>query len=83
MKAHPQALTQASILAARQWFHDNHLACIREVLEGKVRVNDKESLIKERTARAAACLRGDYDHTLAFKQQAYYIQTGECIAILP
>lgn len=83
MKAHPQALGQASILAARQWFHNNALACIREVLDGKVKVNDQESYFEERTATAAAYLRGDNDHTLAFKQQAYYIQTGECIAILP
>lgn len=83
MKTHPQALTQTSILAARQWFHNNALACIHEVLDGKVKVNDQAAYFEERTATAAACLRGDYDHTLAFKQQAYYIQTGECIGILP
>ena len=83
MKAHPQALTTSAILSARQWFHDNTIACIREVLDGKVKVNDQASFLEERTAHAAACLRGDHDHTLAFKQTAYYIQTGECIGILP
>lgn len=81
--SHKMIITENSILAARRWFHDNALACIREVLEGKVKVNDQEAYFKERKETAAAYLRGENDHTLAFKQKAYFIQTGECIALLP
>lgn len=76
-------LTESSILAARLWFHDNALACIEEVLEGEVKVNDPEGYFKERTESANAYLIGSIDHTFTFKQCAYFIQTGECCQLLP
>ena len=76
-------LTESSILAARLWFHDNALACIDEVLSGKVKVNDQEGYFKERTVSAAAYLTGSVDHTFTFKQRACFIQTGECYPLLP
>lgn len=77
------ALTNESIQAARQWFHDNALACIAEVESGEVNVNDLEKFREWKTESAADVLAGKCDHTLAFLQRAHYIQTGECVALLP
>lgn len=77
------ALRNESIQAARQWFHDNALACIAEVESGEVKVNDLEKFRAWKTESAADALAGKYDHTLAFLQRAHFIQTGECVALLP
>lgn len=76
-------LTEASIQAARQWYADNAQACIDEVASGAVRVNDVQSYYTWCRQRAEDALAGLYDHTLAFLQRAHYIQTSECIALLP
>ena len=76
-------LTEASMQAARQAFADNAQGCIDEVESGAVKVNDKESYYEWCIDRARAALAGEYDHTLALLQKAHYIQTGECIALLP
>lgn len=76
-------LTNESIQAARQWFHDNALACIAEVEDGTYPVNDPESYFARQRQYAVEALEGKSDHTLAFLQRAHFIQTGECIALLP
>ncbi|OME55423.1 hypothetical protein BSK59_13170 [Paenibacillus odorifer] len=76
-------LTEESIQKAREWFADNAQACIDEVLNGEVKVNDQDSYIKWRQENINDALKGRYDHTLSFLQRAHTIQTGECIALLP
>lgn len=76
-------LTCEAITEARQWFHDNALACIREMERGDVRVNNPAEYRVWREEQAKAALAGEIDHTLTFRQHAYYIQTGNSIAILP
>lgn len=76
-------LTPESIQAARQWFAANALACIAEVKEGRVKVNDPESYFAQCRARHDAVLRGESDHTFALLQRAHYIQTGEMRPLLP
>lgn len=76
-------LTPESIQAARQWFADNALACITEVESGAVRVNDPARYFTLQRESHADALAGKFDHTLTFQQRAYFIQTGECIALLP
>ncbi len=75
--------TKETIIKTRQWFADNSLACIDEVKSGKVRVNNPDSYFAERLQNAKDSLDGKHDHTLAFKQRAHFIQTGECPALLP
>lgn len=75
-------ITQETILLTRKWFADNALACIAEVEDGSVKVNDKESYYIWCRKRHDASLNGDNDHTFTFRQRAWYIQTGECIALL-
>ena len=76
-------LTNESILAARQWYADNAQACIDEVKSGEVKVNDQEVYFEWCRERATQALAGEMDNTLAFRQRAYYIQTGDCPALLP
>lgn len=76
-------LTQETIQATRQWVADNERACIAEAQSGAVRVNDLPAYVAWCEERAAAALRGDYDHSLTFRQRATYIQTGDCPALLP
>jgi hypothetical protein len=83
MKFNGVTLTQDTIQKARQWFADNAQACIDEVRSGEVKVNDPESYFEWRKQSASDTLDGKNDHTFAFLQCAYWIQTGECIALLP
>lgn len=76
-------LTEESILKAREWFADNARGCIEEVQNGSVKVNDPESYFKWCEERVKDALAGHNDHTLTFLQRAHYIQTGECVALLP
>jgi hypothetical protein len=76
-------ITQETIRATRQWFADNAHACISEARSGAVRVNDLPAYAAWCDERAAAALRGEYDHSLTFLQRATYIQTGDCPALLP
>jgi hypothetical protein len=76
-------ITQETIIATRQWFADNARGCISEVESGAVRVNDPESYFEWRLQQVADSLAGNNDHTFTFLQRAHYIQTGECVALLP
>lgn len=76
-------LTQESIQAARQWCHDNAMACIAEVESGDVRVNDPDSYFVSQRKHAQAALDGEFDHTWSFRQRAHFIQNGYCPALLP
>lgn len=79
-------LTPETIQAARQWFADNADACVREAEDGTFPLASHYPLDLYRMQQAAArraALAGEYDHTVAFKQRAYFIQTGESVALLP
>lgn len=76
-------LTEESIQKTRKWFADNAQACIDEVRYGKVKVNDPERYFAWCEERVSDAIAGRSDHTLTFLQRAHFIQTGECIALLP
>lgn len=76
-------LTAETITKTEQWFIDNALGCIAEAESGEVFVNDFESykawqmeIVKKYTDKT-------YRPTLSFLLKAWYIQTGECPALLP
>lgn len=75
-------LTQETILATRQWFADNALACMSEVEDGSVKVNDVDAYYAWVRGRRDDALAGKNDHTFTFQQRGWYIQTGECIGLL-
>ena len=68
---------------ARDWFIKNCLLCIKEAATGEVFVNDLNEYIKWRKQQIEAYERGENDHTFTFLQRAYFIQTGESVALLP
>jgi hypothetical protein len=75
-------LTKESIQKTRKWFSDNAMACIKEAKSGKVFVNDFEYYSKWRKEESQEYIEGKHDHTLTFLQRAYFIQTGESVALL-
>lgn len=76
-------LTKESIDAARAYFVDNAYGCIREVIDGTVKVNDPEGYCATSELRALQHSLGRWDHTFTFRQYATYLQTGEMQALLP
>ena len=75
--------TADTILQTRKWFADNAKGCIAEVKSGAVRVNDPDEYFAKCEADVVRALNGGFDHTVTFRQRAHFIQTGECVAILP
>lgn len=79
-------LTNETIQVTRQWFADNSQACIDEVMSGDIvlpsHVNKVDYFASCRV-RAVEHLSGKWDHTFTFLQRAHFIQTGECVALLP
>jgi len=81
-----EELTEHTIQLTRQHFADNDQACIDEVASGAVRLpahTSQESYFAWRRQSAEDSLAGKNDHTLAFLQCAYWIQTGKSVALLP
>jgi hypothetical protein len=75
-------LTEDTMQKTREWFANNARECIEEVRSGEVKVNDPEAYYTWCEERAKRALEGHYDHTFAFLQRAYFIQTGKSIAFL-
>jgi hypothetical protein len=78
-----EELTEQSMQQAMEWFAANAQACIDDAVAGLVLVNDIRTYIKWQQILKDDTLAGSYDHTLTFLQKAYWIQTGECVALLP
>lgn len=76
-------LTPETILATRKHFAANAIACIAEAESGAVKVNNPESYREWQLQLAADSLAGKNDHTFTFRQRAWWIQTGEMVALLP
>lgn len=78
-----KTLTAESIQAAREWFAENSLECARMAKAGELYVNDMECYVEYCEKCAEDVLAGRGDMTFALWQRAYYIQTGESVALLP
>lgn len=78
-----EKLNEESVKKAIQFFADNCQGMIDEVKNGTVKVNDPEGYIKYCEKQKQKWLNGDFKISLTFLQHAYYIQTGESIALLP
>ena len=72
-----------TILKTRAYFADLCLGCIQEVLDGSVKVNDREKYFKQQIESYHNTLAGGNDHTFTHWQYANYIETGKCVALLP
>lgn len=78
----PVTLTDETIQKTRQWYANNAQMCIDEAVSGEVKVNDLPKYIEWRKQSAADSLAGKSDHTFAFIQMAYYLQTGISVPLL-
>ena len=79
-------ITQESIIACRQWFIDNQQACIEGALDGTLGLAshvDVALYVADCKVRQRDYLLGGIDYTFTFMQRAHYMQTGECVALLP
>lgn len=86
MKFNNVDLTENAIILTRQHFADNAQGCIDEVLRGDVALAshvNQQDYFDDCNKRATMYLSGEHDHTFTFLQRAYWIQTGECVALLP
>ena len=76
-------IKQEFVIKAREHFADLCAQCIDDAVNGIDKVQDLEDYIRWNNDMAAKSLAGDYDHTFSQHQYAYYLQTGESIALLP
>ena len=83
MKFNNEELQTEFILTTREIFAEIARQCIEEANSGQIKVNNLTSHNEWREEQIAACLKGEYDHTISHLQYAYYLQTGKEIALLP
>ena len=86
MKFNGIQIREESIHACRQWFIDNQQACIASALDGSLGLAshvDPLLYVTKCTEKQIEIARGKWDNTITFMQRAYYIQTGEFVALLP
>ena len=76
-------LSKEIIHKTREHFINIHLACIDEVMNGEVKVNDMEKYINWKNESIKHVKAGKSDCTLHFIQVAYFIQTGITVPLLP
>lgn len=83
MKFNGTDITKESVAACREWFANNADEIIKEAKSGLYHVNDLQAWVNIQEQRKVRAMAGEFDHTLTFMQRAYYIQTGESVALLP
>ena len=94
MRFNGTVITQESIIATRMHFADIYRQCIVSAVEynstpmdqlpdGKFFVNDLEGYIMVLEGQIVDMLAGKCDNSFTFMQRAYWLQTGEDVALLP
>lgn len=94
MKFNGTEITQETIIRTRQHFADNCTLCAASAVEydsipkdqlpeGKFFVNDLAGYIADRQAVTLDFIEGKNDNSFTFWQRAHWLQTGECVALLP
>lgn len=75
-----EVLTEETIEKTRRHFVDIFQACINEAETGKTKVNDLQSYRQKMQERIDAMMN-ERPSSFTFFQRAYWIQTGESIAM--
>lgn len=81
MKFNNVEITQETINLTRLHFAGIYEMCIQGTKDGSIFVNDVEGYILSEEAKISEVLQGNYDHSFTFMQRAYYLQTGESVAL--
>lgn len=83
MKFNNVVITEESLDKARQQFIDSCQSQINAAQSGEMKVNDIDKFIDRQIESMLDYESGRYDHGFTMLQRAYYIQTGESVALLP
>lgn len=80
----PVILTKDTLIKACNWFADSSLKQIAEALDPgtKWAVNDLDSFIEQMTVQAEQYRSANFVPSLTFWQRAYFLQSGESVAVL-
>lgn len=78
----PVVLTDETLSATWKWHADLERRCAAAAASGEMRVNDLDGYVKDCEARAVAYEAREGRMSLAFIQQAYFIQSGESVPLL-
>lgn len=80
----PVILTKETLVSTCNWFADNSLKQIAEASDPDTKwpVNDLDSFIEQMVAQANQYRSANFVPSLTFCQRAYFIQSGESVAIL-
>ena len=76
-------LTPETIQATRQWYIEHFERLALEAPDFLASHYPLEKYKAEMAEKQCAVTAGEYDRSLAFLQRAYFIQTGESVALLP
>ena len=83
MEFNNTVITEETKIKADKYFADIWQGCIDGAISGEFRVNDIEKYIKSNRVSIEISLSGDGRNSFTYWQRAYWIQTGECVALLP
>lgn len=80
----PLILTEETLVSTCNWFADSSLKQIEEASDPDTKwpVNDLDSFIEQMTAQAQQYRSANFVPSLTFWQRAYFLQSGESVAIL-
>lgn len=80
----PVILTKQTLIDTCNWFADNSLKQIAEATDPDTKwtVNDLASFAEQMTAQAQQYISANFVPSLTFWQRAYFLQSGESVAIL-
>ena len=76
-------ITEESLDKARQQFIDSCQRQINAAQSGEMKVNDVDRFIDRQIESMLDYESGRYDRGFTMLQRAYYIQTGESVAMFP
>lgn len=80
----PVILTKETLVSTCNWFADSSLKQIAEALDPDTKwpVSDLDSFIAQMTAQTDQYRSANFVPSLTFWQRAYFLQSGESLAIL-
>ena len=80
----PVILTKETLVSTCNWFADNSLKQMVEALDPDTKwpVNNLDSFIEQMAAQAEQYRSANFVPSLTFWQRAYFLQSGESVAIL-
>ena len=82
MKFNNTEITESTIINTRNYFAQISENCIQGALTNEFHVNDVDKYVEWKSKSKQDYLDGKSDHTLTFLQYAYFLQTGQMVALL-